>query len=53
MFAGSEAYRPIILAFFLVLFATVTLGASTAIAASCESLAHLRCRTRRSRRPRT
>ena len=41
MFAGSEAYRPIILAFFLVLFATVTLGASTAIAASCESLAHL------------
>ena len=41
MFAGSAAYRPIILAFFLVLFATVTLGASTAIAASCESLAHL------------
>jgi feruloyl esterase len=41
MFAESAAFRPMILAFFFVLVATVTFGASTAIAASCESLSHL------------
>ena len=40
MFAWSAACRPMILAF-LVLVATVAFGASTAIAASCESLSHL------------
>ena len=38
MFARSAAYRPIVLPLFLVLLAMVRFSASTAAAASCESL---------------
>ncbi|HEY6442356.1 MAG TPA: tannase/feruloyl esterase family alpha/beta hydrolase [Candidatus Acidoferrales bacterium] len=41
MFARAAAHRSILLAFFLVLAATLAIGNSPATAAPCESLAHL------------